>query len=875
MRRAWFAVLLAGSVPVAAASQADRAANSATPVAVPAAEMAAGLPGAELLAKQSACIACHATEGNAAERLAFQTAPELMDIAGRRTPGWMAQYLTAEDSPHPQVLWGNADAREREARALATYLSGGVEPQFAGIEVGPAMVAAGERLYQELACFACHDDNFAGRDLAAGWSIAQLGAALEDPTSHATLAGRMPDMQLESDEALALAAWLLRDQAANAQSASVPGLKYSYYEEDRFAPQGVDWASLTPVETGSSPRVTHNLGKRKEAYGLVFESTLTVPEDGEYRFWTNSDDGSELFINGERVVENLGTHPMRRIESEPVALAAGPHALRITFFEQGGGEGLQAGWKGPGFDFREFEPEELTYISSVPMPIERAFPAPNDAVREAGRALYDQRNCAACHETGATTPRAVPTLAQLRAEPEGCLSETPSDRAVHYGFDNAQRELLINLLKNRSDLNAERSAQESIYVHMNQHQCTTCHARDGVGAPSSATLAQFIGADDLGEEGRVPPTLHDVGAKLTEGALGHSIAHGLEYRPSVKARMPAFRDVDKELSWQLTEWMKAVDTAAQPASAPEFTADAAKAGHQLSGTQGGLACIACHGAGGQPSVGVQGPSLSDMAERLEYDWYKRWMENPPAMRPGTRMLNVFGSGRSPIVDVYDGDPDQQIEAIWHYLSLGGSMPLPAGLVTDRSSYQLLAVERPVYFGTFYRDASARVMAVGFPERVAAAFDMHNVRLHEVWRGDFMNAKGTWDGRAGQLEGAGGTDVLAMPEGPAVAVVEDDGGWPEGGKANLQMIGHDRDAQGHPTFRYRLRESGIEVAESLTPVLAAGGAGLVRSFSLYAAKPVPRTMIRVYDGKEVVNIPVEWTTGQDGAAEFVVEVEMKW
>ena len=103
-----------------------------------------------------------------------------------------------------------ASARAREARALATYLSGGVEPKFDGIEVGPAMVAEGERLYDELGCFACHEDGFAGRDLAAGWSIAQLGAALENPSTHATLAGRMPNMQLESAEALALAAWLLR-----------------------------------------------------------------------------------------------------------------------------------------------------------------------------------------------------------------------------------------------------------------------------------------------------------------------------------------------------------------------------------------------------------------------------------------------------------------------------------------------------------------------------------------------------------------------------------------------------------------------------------------------------------------------------------------
>ena len=44
------------------------------------------------------------------------------------------------------------------------------------------------------------------------------------------------------------------------------------------------------------------------------------------------------------------------------------------------------------------------------MPIERAFPTPNDAVREAGRALYDQRNCAACHAGGNNVIAAEKTL---------------------------------------------------------------------------------------------------------------------------------------------------------------------------------------------------------------------------------------------------------------------------------------------------------------------------------------------------------------------------------------------------------------------------------------------------------------------------------
>lgn len=872
MRRAWIAVLLAGSVPVAAASQADRDGNASEP----AAEAAAGLPSAELLAKQSSCTACHAAEGEAAKRLSFDGASSLMTIGSRRSESWIQRYLESPESPHPRVVSANSTEARAESAAIASFLSGGLTPDFEAIEVSPADRNMGASLYQELGCFACHEDYFAGRDLAAGWSIAGLAEALHAPAEHPVLAGRMPDMKLSPRESQAIAAWLLRDQQADGPEEIVPGLSYRYYEEDNFPGAEADWSALTPVEKGTTKTVTHELGQRRERYGLVLEGMLKVETSGAYQFWTRSDDGSEMFVNGMQVVDNGGTHPPQLRESDPIELPAGWHTLRITFFEGGGGEELQAGWSGPGIKRREFLPEELAHSGSVPRPIDRGKVATDASANRRGGALVQARNCEACHqvEGQAETVFAQPFDA-LHAEASGCLDASPSNKVPGFAFDTAQRELLVNLLRNRADLDKPRSAHEEIFVRMQQHQCTNCHARDQVGAPSAVVLASFVGADDLGEEGRVPPALSDVGAKLREGALGHAIAHGQEYRPSLKARMPAFRDVDPRLSWDLTAAFRAADRAANPRTEPVFEPEEAKLGHQLSGTNNGLACIACHGSAGNPSIGVQGPELSEMASRLEYDWFARWMADPTKMRPGTRMLNVFGSGKSPIAAVHDGDAAKQIDAIWQYLSLGDSMPLPAGLVTDRSSYELSPSERPLYFGTFYKDASARTMTVGFPERVSAAFDLHNARWVEVWRGDFMNAKGTWDGRAGQLESASGSDVLAMPAGPSVAVGVGEGKWPAADKSAIKMIGHDRNELGHPTFRYALRASGIEVADGLTPVLAAGGSDLIRRIELRAPRPVPGTQIRLVDGAEVKRIPVAWTTGPDGAAKFVVEVRMSW
>lgn len=82
---------------------------------------------------------------------------------------------------------------------------------------------------------------------------------------------------------------------------------------------------------------------RQEGFGLVFDGYLQVPEDGIYRFATRSDDGSVLWIDGEKVVDNDGPHSMQRIDGL-VPLARGWHRLRLTYFNGGGNAGLQLSW---------------------------------------------------------------------------------------------------------------------------------------------------------------------------------------------------------------------------------------------------------------------------------------------------------------------------------------------------------------------------------------------------------------------------------------------------------------------------------------------------------------------------------------------------
>ncbi|MEI2422062.1 PA14 domain-containing protein, partial [Arthrospira platensis SPKY2] len=71
-------------------------------------------------------------------------------------------------------------------------------------------------------------------------------------------------------------------------------------------------------------------------YSIIWQGELWVEEGGLYRFGTNSDDGSWLYINRGLVVDNGGRHGAIYRESEPVELAAGRHPIEVRYFQDGG-----------------------------------------------------------------------------------------------------------------------------------------------------------------------------------------------------------------------------------------------------------------------------------------------------------------------------------------------------------------------------------------------------------------------------------------------------------------------------------------------------------------------------------------------------------
>ena len=89
-------------------------------------------------------------------------------------------------------------------------------------------------------------------------------------------------------------------------------------------------------------------GQPADAFTNVFEAMIEIPKSGRYKFFTTSDDGSRLYVDGKEVVSNDGAHGMVT-QSGGVKLDAGFYPLRVNYFDSGGADGLTVEWSGPGF----------------------------------------------------------------------------------------------------------------------------------------------------------------------------------------------------------------------------------------------------------------------------------------------------------------------------------------------------------------------------------------------------------------------------------------------------------------------------------------------------------------------------------------------
>jgi signal transduction histidine kinase len=99
---------------------------------------------------------------------------------------------------------------------------------------------------------------------------------------------------------------LYRTGSVGSSTNFVGGLDYYCYAVDGEALP--DFGRLTPLKTGTVKNFDLSVLPRPEHVGLVFTGFLEVPDDGLYKFFTKSDDGSRLYVTGPTMhVDVIGT----------------------------------------------------------------------------------------------------------------------------------------------------------------------------------------------------------------------------------------------------------------------------------------------------------------------------------------------------------------------------------------------------------------------------------------------------------------------------------------------------------------------------------------------------------------------------------------
>ena len=139
----------------------------------------------------------------------------------------------------------------------------------------------------------------------------------------------------------------LSSQKPSAPTSQANGLSYLYFEGSwNKLP---DFSKMKVEKSGNIANFSLSPRNRNDNFGFRFDGYIEIVEAGKYTFYTTSDDGSELYINGKKVVANDGLHGAQE-RAGKVKLSAGYHAIRVKFFEGQVGETLAVEYKGPGIN---------------------------------------------------------------------------------------------------------------------------------------------------------------------------------------------------------------------------------------------------------------------------------------------------------------------------------------------------------------------------------------------------------------------------------------------------------------------------------------------------------------------------------------------
>lgn len=797
-------------------AQEEHAIHNVIFPAVDSSQLSETLKGRVLIEEQN-CVACHSTTSDSLQSDSKKS-PRLSEIGKRANPYYIERFIR---SPHdvkpgtsmPSVLSQLDDSDKKKAASAITHFLFSLDNSSFELNV-PDSVAAekGQILFHTVGCVACHsprDDS--GKELLATtstplgelkdkYNVKSLTEFLSNP-HQVRPSGRMPNLNLPRRDYERIAHYLLRET-------KVPGhLKYTMLK-------GRVWEGLeVNVEREKAGHVDDfdlaSLGKLQQNSAIIYEGFLNSKFSGTAKFFLEMN-GGELWINGKRVI-NLEPSSRRGVKKTTgeTELVAGWNKLRFIYIHAGKEPKLSFEMSGPTFN-RRTVPSSTLSISTQPIEPFIPFKVDVDLVEE-GKRQFVTLGCLNCHDDvknkisnelqlGSKKPAPIAQLrASLAGEPKGCVSDQ-NGAWPQFRLSTAQKTLIKRAIPKLES--SQLANQQMVSKSLITFNCLACHDRKDLGGVPADRNQLFVGnRTELGNEGRIPPPLTLVGAKLQKSWVAEVMLRGQRQREYLATKMPQFGEVNVG---HLVNLFEKVDSIEPVKFEKIEDVDMVKqAGRLLMGTKG-FSCIACHDYNGQKAAGPGALELIHTTSRLKKDWFYEFMLKPSRFRKGTIMPSSWPGGHVFMEDVLGGDAKKQIESLWVYLEDGQRAKNPIGL--SRKSPELRVTDEAVICrgrGT----AGYRGLGVGYPERISIAFDTQEVNLRLLWKGEFTTVD---NGRFF----ARGRDRISFPQGvPFHRLKSLDDNWPYKRKTDYtfpqdqgyRFRGYTLDPLKRPTFFYEYGE----------------------------------------------------------------------
>jgi mono/diheme cytochrome c family protein len=202
---------------------------------------------------------------------------------------------------------------------------------------------------------------------------------------------------------------------------------------------------------------------------------------------------------------------------------------------------------------------------------------------------------------------------------------------------------------------------------VNYYNCVGCHIVENRGG--------YIRRFYKDNPNFAPPILNGEGEKVQPPWLFGFLEGPTPIRPWLKLRMPTFHFNSAEDD-SIINYFTALSEVAVPYTFVNTNAipePELQAGAKLM-SKDYFNCFSCHQQGDKKPEGSPdgwAPDLALAHRRLNPDWILKWVHNPQAVQPGTKMPSFYPGGPD---DILGGNEEQQIRALRDYIFWFGDHP---------------------------------------------------------------------------------------------------------------------------------------------------------------------------------------------------------